>query len=58
MPLLAPAQFSASSSVGLQNLVDRVSAALNAKDTKMFGLCFTEDGEFTNPVGMQAKGRA
>ena len=40
-----------------QALVDRVSAAINAKNTKLFGSCFTEDGEFTNPVGMHVQGR-
>lgn len=58
MPLLASAQVSAPNTSGLQALVDRVSDALNAKDTKRFGSCFTQDGEFTNPVGMQAKGRS
>lgn len=41
----------------LQALVDRFSQAVNAKDAKAFAACFTEDGEFTNPVGMTAKGR-
>lgn len=56
--LVAPAQTSAPDTAALQKLVTRVSDALNTKDTKMFGSCFTQDGEFTNPVGMQAKGRA
>ncbi len=38
-------------------LVDRFSHAVNSKDAKALAACFTEDGEFTNPVGMSAKGR-
>jgi uncharacterized protein (TIGR02246 family) len=38
-------------------LVKRFVEATNAKDVKAFGSVFAEDGEFTNPVGMSAKGR-
>jgi len=38
-------------------LIDKCVHALNAKDVAEFGSVFTEDGEFTNPVGMTAKGR-
>ena len=41
----------------LQALVDRFSHAVNNKDAKALAACFTEDGEFTNPVGMTEKGR-
>lgn len=39
-------------------LIDRCVHALNAKDVDEFGAVFAENGEFTNPVGMTAKGRA
>ena len=39
-------------------LVDKFVHAANAKDVKEFGSVFTEDAEFTNPVGMTAKGRS
>ena len=44
--------------VALTALVDRFSTAVNAKDAAALAACFTEDGEFTNPVGMTEKGRA
>jgi len=49
---------SPSDQAALQALVDRFSRAVNSKDAKALAACFTEDGEFTNPVGMTERGRA
>ena len=38
--------------------MDRFSHAVNTKDAKALAACFTEDGEFTNPIGMTERGRA
>ena len=43
---------------GIRALVDQLVHAVNAKDVKEFGAVFTEDAEFTNLVGMTAKGRS
>lgn len=57
LPLPAQAAVPDSDGTALQTLIDTFLATMNAKDAKAFGACFAEDGEFTNPVGMSAKGR-
>ncbi len=47
-----------SQTAGVRALIDTFMHAVNAKDVKEFGSVFTEDAEFTNPVGMTAKGRS
>ena len=55
---VSPTLTSESDRAALQALVDQFSHAVDSKDAKALAACFTEDGEFTNPVGMTAKGRA
>ena len=57
LPLLAQTTAPDPNRVALQALVNTFVTTTNAKDAKGFSACFTEDGEFTNPVGTFVKGR-
>src|ERR1039458_1413125 len=57
LPLLAQTTAPDPNRVALQALVNTFITTTNAKDAKGFSACFTEDGEFTNPVGTFVKGR-
>jgi uncharacterized protein (TIGR02246 family) len=48
----------ADATAAIQALVGRFDQVSNTKDAKGFGALFSEEGEFTNPVGMSLKGRS
>jgi uncharacterized protein (TIGR02246 family) len=48
----------AAATAAIEALVGRFDQVSNTKDAKGFGALFSEEGEFTNPVGMSFKGRS